>query len=180
MSEPIVKIMNRLSLKVGLSVITLMVTVSFVSFPKEKKRVVVEPIIVEPMGVDVVIPEVIPETPPIEPLIEALIMVESMGNDSAIGDVHMGEPSVGVLQIRPIMIREVNRILKLKRSNYKFKRKDRFNREKSIEMFMIWYEFHHKDSDYEKISRSWNGGPNGYKNSRTLHYWKKVQQELNE
>ena len=180
MSEPIVKIMNRLSLKVGLSVIILMATVSFVSFPKEKKRVVVEPIILEPMGVDVVIPEVIPETPRIEPLIDALIMVESLGNDSAIGDVHMGEPSVGVLQIRPIMVREVNRILKLKRSGYKFKRKDRFSREKSIEMFMIWYEFHHKDSDYEKISRSWNGGPKGHRNNRTLHYWKKVQQELNQ
>ena len=178
MSEPIVKIMNRLSLKVGLSVITLMATVSFVSFPKEKKRVVVEPIILEPMGVDVVIPEVIPEAPRIEPLIDALIMVESLGNDSAIGDVHMGEPSVGVLQIRPIMVREVNRILKLKRSGYKFKQKDRFSREKSIEMFMIWYEFHHKDSDYEKISRSWNGGPKGHRNNRTLHYWKKVQQEL--
>ena len=72
--------MNRLSLKVGLSVIILMATVSFVSFPKEKKRVVIEPIILEPMGIDVVIPEVIPETPRIEPLIDALIMVESLGN----------------------------------------------------------------------------------------------------
>jgi len=180
LSEPIVKIMNRLSLKVGLSVITLMATVSFVSFPKEKERVVVEPIILEPMGIDEVITEIVPKTPSIEPLIDALIMVESLGNDSAIGDVHMGEPSVGVLQIRPIMVREVNRILKLKRSGYKFKRKDRFSREKSIEMFMIWYEFHHKDSDYEKISRSWNGGPKGHRNDRTLHYWKKVQQELNQ
>lgn len=179
MSKPIKKIMNRLSLKVGLSVITLVATASFISYPKETKVVreeVIEPIIIEPIEIK----ELVIETPPIEPLIEALIMVESMGNDSAIGDVHMGEPSVGVLQIRPIMIREVNRILKLKRSDYKFKRKDRFSREKSIEMFMIWYEFHHKDSDYEKISRSWNGGPRGHRNSRTLHYWKKVQQELNQ
>lgn len=179
MSKPIKKIMNRLSLKVGLSVITLVATASFISYPKETKVVreeVIEPIIIEPIEIK----ELVIETPPIEPLIEALIMVESMGNDSAIGDVHMGEPSVGVLQIRPIMVREVNRILKLKRSDYKFKRKDRFSREKSIEMFMIWYEFHHKDSDYEKISRSWNGGPRGHRNSRTLHYWKKVQQELNQ
>lgn len=180
MSKPIKKIMNRLSLKVGLSVITLMATVSFISYPKEKTREVVEPILIEPMGVDEVMTKIVPKTPPIEPLIDALIMVESLGNDSAIGDVHMGDPSIGVLQIRPIMVREVNRILKLKRSGYKFKRKDRFSREKSIEMFMIWYEFHHKDSDYEKISRSWNGGPRGHRNSRTLHYWKKVQQELNQ
>ena len=180
MSEPIVKSMNRLSLKVGLSVITLMGTISFVSSPKENKREVLKPIILESMGIDESITKIVPKTPSIEPLIDALIMVESLGNDSAIGDVHMGEPSVGVLQIRPIMVREVNRILKLKRSGYKFKRKDRFSREKSIEMFMIWYEFHHKDSDYEKISRSWNGGPKGHRNNRTLHYWKKVQQELNQ
>lgn len=171
--------MKRLSVNVGLPLIALMATLSFMSYPKETKVVreeVIEPIVIEPIEIK----ELVIETPPIEPLIEALIMVESMGNDSAIGDVHMGEPSVGVLQIRPIMIREVNRILKLKRSDYKFKRKDRFNREKSIEMFMIWYEFHHKDSDYEKISRNWNGGPKGHRNSRTLHYWKKVQKELME
>ena len=112
-------------------------------------------------------------------LVTALITIESQGNDSAIGDVNLGEPSIGVLQIRPIMVREVNRILKLKRSEIRFKRKDRFSREKSIEMFLIWKEFHHKDSDFETIARNWNGGPNGYKRSSTLHYWKKVENELN-
>jgi hypothetical protein len=112
-------------------------------------------------------------------LVTALITIESQGNDSAIGDVNLGEPSIGVLQIRPIMVREVNRILKLKRSKIRFKRKDRFSREKSIEMFLIWKEFHHKDSDFETIARNWNGGPNGYKRSSTLHYWKKVENELN-
>ena len=90
MSEPIVKSMNRLSLKVGLSVITLMGTISFVSFPKEKKREVLKPIILESMGIDESITKIVPKTPSIEPLIDALIMVESLGNDSAIGDVHMG------------------------------------------------------------------------------------------
>jgi len=172
--------MSRTTVNIGLSLIVLIGTLSFISYPEEKKKKVVEPIILEPIGIDESIIEIVPKTPPIEPLIDALIMVESLGNDSAIGDVHMGEPSVGVLQIRPIMVREVNRILKLKRSDYKFKRKDRFSREKSIEMFMIWYEFHHKDSDYEKISRNWNGGPKGHRNGRTLHYWKKVQKELME
>ena len=111
-------------------------------------------------------------------LVKALIIVESQGNDSAIGDTHLGEPSVGVLQIRPIMVREVNRILKLKKTKLRFKLRDRFDRDKSIEMFTIWKEFHHKDSDFETIARNWNGGPSGYKNSRTLHYWKKVENEL--
>lgn len=49
-------------------------------------------------------------------LVRALIMVESRGNDSAVGDRHLvGNEAIGALQIRPIMVREVNRILKLRR-----------------------------------------------------------------
>ena len=126
------------------------------------------------------IKEMVVELPKVDEneLLKALIIVESQGNDSAIGDTHLGEPSVGVLQIRPIMVREVNRILKLKKTEVRFKLKDRFDRDKSIEMFTIWKEFHHKDSDFETIARNWNGGPNGYKRSSTLHYWKKVENEL--
>lgn len=132
-----------------------------------------EPISIAPKPVEIVItPECM--------LIEALIEVESLGNDSAIGDRHLvGEEAVGALQIRPIMMREVNRILKLKGSKVRYKRKDRFSRDKSIEMFLIWKEFHHKDSDFEKIARNWNGGPNGYKKSRTEQYWAKVEAQLN-
>jgi|TARA_R110000796_G_scaffold70915_1_gene160933 hypothetical protein len=124
-------------------------------------------------------PQPISSPQPVGELVTALIYVESRGVDSAVGDASLGEPSIGVLQIRPIMIREVNRILKLKRSKIRFKRKDRFSREKSIEMFLIWKEFHHKDSDFETIARNWNGGPKGYKRSSTLHYWNKVEIELN-
>jgi hypothetical protein len=46
-------------------------------------------------------------------------------------------------------------------------------------MFLIWKEFHHKDSDFETIARNWNGGPKGYKRNSTLHYWNKVEIELN-
>jgi hypothetical protein len=112
-------------------------------------------------------------------LVSALILVESRGNDSAIGDRHLvGNEAVGALQIRPIMVREVNRILKIQKSDKRYKLKDRFDREKTIEMFMIWKNHHHKDSDFEKIARNWNGGPSGYKKSRTEKYWVKVQKEL--
>lgn len=112
-------------------------------------------------------------------LIPAMIQVESMGNDSAIGDRHLvGNEAVGALQIRPIMLREVNRILKLQKSKKRFKRKDRFSREKSIEMFLIWKNYHHPDGGFETIARNWNGGPRGYKNKRTEYYWAKIQNEL--
>jgi hypothetical protein len=46
-------------------------------------------------------------------------------------------------------------------------------------MFLIWKDFHHKNSDAETIARNWNGGPNGYKVNRTVKYWNKVKQQLN-
>lgn len=111
-------------------------------------------------------------------LVEALIQVESRGNASAVGDKHLGTPSIGVLQIRPIMVREVNRILKKLKSNKKYKLKDRFSREKSVEMFSIWKNYYHKNSGIEKIARCWNGGPLGYKRKATIAYWNKVKNEL--
>ena len=135
------------------------------------------PIEIEPKPIQ---PISVVEIEPLEILIDAMIIVESQGNDSAIGDKHLGTNyAVGALQIRPIMIKEVNRILKLKGDDHRFQLKDRYDREKSIQMFMIWKEFHHNDSDYEAIARTWNGGPNGVRNARTLHYWNKVSRELN-
>jgi len=113
-------------------------------------------------------------------LLTALIFVESRGNDSVIGDRHLvGNEAVGALQIRPIMVREVNRILKIQGKTERFDLKDRFDREKSIHMFMIWKEFHHKDSSPEKVARNWNGGPKGYKKDRTIKYWNKIEKQLN-
>ena len=141
-------------------------------FAATVRRQIEVPLIIEPKPIEVVVD-------PIEPLVEAIIYVESKGNDSAIGDRHLGSQyAVGALQIRPIMVREVNRILKLKGSEYRYQLKDRFSRDKSIEMFTIWREFHHKDSDFEAIARSWNGGTNGLKNPKTYNYWKKVENQL--
>jgi hypothetical protein len=130
-----------------------------------REAVIEQPIILPPKRID--------------DLINALIYVESRGNDSAIGDRHLNQPSVGVLQIRPIMVREVNRICKKIGSHQRFTLKDRFDRDKSIHMFLIWKEFYHKDSNFEAIARSWNGGIRGYLNPRTEKYWKKVEQQLN-
>ena len=107
-------------------------------------------------------------------LLEAMIQVESRGNEAAVGDTHMDVPSIGVLQIRPIMVKEVNRIL----GKEAYTLKDRASREKSIEMFEVWKNHHHKNSSDEKIARCWNGGPLGYKYSGTDHYWTKVQSEM--
>ena len=110
-----------------------------------------------------------------EELIEAMAFVESGGNPATIGDINLGTPSVGLLQIRPIMVREVNRILRKQGLDKRFKNSDRKSGDKSIEMFNIWADAYHLKSSYEKMARNWNGGPKGYKKTATAHYWKKVQ-----
>ena len=140
-----------------------------------------EPKVLRPKVINVVCvtPSEIKEIPIEENLISAMIQVESLGNDSAIGDTHLvGNEAVGALQIRPIMIREVNRILKIQKSKNRFKRKDRYSRTKSIEMFLVWKNYHHPEGGFETIARNWNGGPRGYKNKRTEYYWSKIQKEL--
>lgn len=106
------------------------------------------------------------------PIIDAMIMVESAGNDSA---YNLKEEAVGCLQIRPIMVREVNRILRKQGKEHRFELEDRWDRQLSLEMFRIWREYHHPNSTDEVISRNWNGGPKGYKKESTLKYWRKVK-----
>ena len=108
-------------------------------------------------------------------LITAMAFVESGGNPATIGDTNLITPSVGLLQIRIIMVKEVNRILRKQGLDKRFKYSDRKSANKSIEMFNIWADAYHLNSSYEKMARNWNGGPKGYKKSATAHYWKKVQ-----
>jgi len=107
-------------------------------------------------------------------LIQAMAFVESGGNPEIMGDLNLGAPSVGLLQIRPIMVREVNRILKNQGLAKRYKNSDRNDATDSINMFNIWADAYHLNSSYEKMARNWNGGPRGYKKSATVHYWAKV------
>jgi len=105
-------------------------------------------------------------------LIDALILVESSGRENA---YNKKENACGCLQIRPIMVREVNRILRKQDSEQRFTKEDRWDCGQSREMFYIWRNYHHKNSSDEVIARCWNGGPRGYKKRSTEHYWYKVQ-----
>lgn len=125
------------------------------------------------------ISEVEDKQPDLQDLVHALIQVESTGRDNITGDHHLGKNyAAGALQIRPVMLREVNRILKLQKKSKRFKLSDRFDRQKSIEMFHIWREYHHQNSSFEKIIRNWNGGPKGYLRKSTKNHWIKTQAVL--
>jgi len=108
-------------------------------------------------------------------LILAMINVESSGNDSAWNET---EKAAGCLQIRPVMLREVNRILKMQGLKKRYKLNDRWSRDKSIEMFYVWKDWHHPTCSNEVVARCWNGGSNGYRMPATQHYWNKVQNYL--
>jgi len=108
-------------------------------------------------------------------LIEALIYVESNGRDSIVNPT---SGATGCLQLLPIMVKEVNRILKKVGSTYRYTLEDRFSREKSIQMFRIWRLYHHANHSYEIVARNWNGGPNGYLMPATISYWGKVKKHL--
>jgi len=113
-------------------------------------------------------------------LIDALIRVESSNGTVVYGDLHLGTPSVGVLQIRRIMVDDVNRILKLQDQKKQFNYDDRYSKDKSIEMFIIYVSFYAQDylDSNEYIARIWNGGPDGYRQLATRPYWEKVDETL--
>ena len=110
--------------------------------------------------------------PPIEDsLIAAIIYVESRGDSMA---YNKREDAVGVLQIRPIMVREVNRLL----GYNKYKLSDRWNIAKSKEMFNI-VKANISNPTNERVARVWNGGYNGNNKRATLPYWYKVKNQIN-
>lgn len=109
-------------------------------------------------------------------LIAALIMVESGGDNLAIGK---DGKSYGPMQITDICREDVNRI-----AHTHYTREDCFDRDKSVEMFHV-YIAHYctparlgRDPRWEDVARIWNGGLDGWKEPETGPYWQKVRKEL--
>ena len=105
-------------------------------------------------------------------LIAAIEMVESGGKADAVGD---GGKAVGILQIQPVMVEDVNRIL----GEERFTLADRLDVARSREMFRVYTEHYSAGRNDEVMSRRWNGGPRGERKAATLKYWHKVQKHLN-
>ena len=101
--------------------------------------------------------------------IPALIQVESEGNPNALGKNN----DRGILQITPILVKEVKRI-----SGLAYTHDDAWDPEKSIEMFYIIARKYCPEQDFEKMARIWNGGPRGHTKECTIAYWNKVKNEL--
>ena len=108
------------------------------------------------------------------PVINAIIEVESEGDANAIDK---GGKSCGCMQITPILVKECNRILELRKSSKRYSMKDRFNVAKSKEMFLLFQSFYNPKNDVELAIRSWNGGMNFTKRG-TQRYYQKVMSKM--
>jgi hypothetical protein len=106
-------------------------------------------------------------------VINAISKVESKGKSSAVS-----KDCVGILQIRPTLVADVNEYLRMKGSNKRFKLSDRLNAEKSKEMFVIYQKRYNPTNDTEKAIRLWNGGC-GYSKAKTENYYHKVMKYYN-
>lgn len=92
-----------------------------------------------------------------ELMLNAIIQVESRGNVHA---YNQKENAVGILQIRPIMVREANKIVGYE----KYTLDDRWNREKSIELFWDVQNYHNPEMILEDVCHYWNSGQVDKKN----------------
>ena len=101
-------------------------------------------------------------------IIKSIISVELNGNSNDL--INEKENAVGVLQIRLIMIKEVNLILR----KHKYKLIDRFDSTKSVEIFEIYQDTFNPKWNVERAARLWNGGRNGMIKHSTYKYYKRV------
>ena len=111
----------------------------------------------------------------ISAILAYLVSVESGGNPAAVGD--RGR-AVGLYQIHPIYVADVNRI-----AGARYTLSDRTDPAKSREMVVIYLR--HYGERYERITGKkatlevlaaiHNGGPNGWKKPKSTEYAKKMK-----
>lgn len=104
-------------------------------------------------------------------LIKAIRKIESKGDNNA-----RYHGCYGPLQISETAVKDANEYLKKIKSKKRYNMSDRFNLEKSTEIFNIEQERYNKQHDINKAIRIWNGGPKG-NHRKTNDYLKKVLRE---
>ena len=108
-----------------------------------------------------------------EEIMNAISYVESKHNPKARNGIY-----VGCLQIGPGMVTEVNNILKKQNSDKRYTLNDRYDPQKSREMFVIFQSKYNPDGNIERAIRMWNGGPK-YSIAKTNRYYSAVMTAYN-
>lgn len=109
-------------------------------------------------------------------VIDAIIQVESKGDPKA---HNKNGDCVGILQITKGLVRETNNILARKGSDKRFTYQDRWDPDKSKEMFIILQEHFNKTHNIEKAIKWWNLGFYSKNLSRGNGYYAKVMRHYN-
>ena len=104
-------------------------------------------------------------------LITALIIVESSGNDLAIGD---NGRALGPLQIHRAVVLDVNRL-----TGSHYRHQDMTNRVQARAVCQAYLTHYGRGATIEQLARRWNGGPTGDRKTATLAYWAKVKKQIN-
>ena len=108
---------------------------------------------------------------------EILKWVESENNPDAVGDYVNGVPqSYGILQIKEIVIKDVNR-----KYGTSYTHQDAFDVSCAEEIFDLYIKMwtaklrkrEGRPATTEDIVRIWNGGPRGYRKHSTLKHYNK-------
>ena len=111
-------------------------------------------------------------------LLDAIAYVESNHGKNQTSELSKNEKTGGWYQIRPVYVRDVNRILKLKKSKLRFKLDDRKDKRKSEKMIKIltthYIKAYKLPLTAQNIARIHNGGAPGWKKKSTIGYWRKV------
>lgn len=108
-------------------------------------------------------------------LITAIGTVESKLNDKTVNGVH-----AGFLQISKVTVAECNRINKIKKVSKRYTLQDRFNRQKSIEIFYTIQGFYNPSGDLHYGILLWNEGCSAMKKpKRKTSYYNKVMNVYN-
>jgi hypothetical protein len=113
---------------------------------------------------------------PGDSLWKAICWKESSNNPSA---YNKPEKAAGIIQIRPIYVADINRIIGWEA----YTLADRWSVEKSREMFEIytgyWIGRYGLEDTPENRSRIFNGGPRGWQKPATIPCWKAVERKMN-
>ena len=102
-------------------------------------------------------------------LLSALIQIESAGNDFARG--RHGE--LGALQIKPILVRDVNRIMGTHYAHAQVT-----NRTISLFIANAYLSHYGRNLSDESLARLWQGGPKALRRSSSRAYGRRVMRKL--
>lgn len=108
---------------------------------------------------------------------QAIILQESGGLDSAIGDKNLTHHAYGCMQIRQPAVDDVN-----KKLGTNYKAQDCLNnRDLSLKIFRTYCSIYEPNSGDEQKARLWNGGPGWTKKPwLTDAYWSSIRKKLNQ